>query len=294
MDHTDQQHARKNEPSLDPSDAFSTAPVAAAAPQQPPVPQAGDMPAWLANQSAPSSAAQRWGRRLMFLGAAVLAVALAGGATMLGLDLYESNASMEVVASSSQGSPVQPAPSGTLPYVEKRPSSVPPLVLLPPDANAKKDAAAPVAAEAAVKEAVAVDAAVPESAPTEAKVTAPAVSAVNKTPVAAVPAKPVVAAPVKPAATAPVQSPANAIAAKPVSRPKPAAAKKTATVAKRPAKPVLARAKPARPIKGTMLQPPRDRSDERARDDDRPAPRQAIDRRCRPGELARECEARTR
>lgn len=213
----------------------------------------------------------------MFFGAAVLAVALAGGATMLGLDLYESHASMEVVANSSQATPVQPAQSGTLPFVEKRPSSVPPLVLVPPDPNAKK-AAAPVAAQAEVKEEVAAAAPTPAQKP----VIAP-VPATTK----AVPAKPLAAAiAVQPPAAAPV-------APKPVAKAK-LAAKKPATAAKRAAKPVLAKARTDRPIKGTMLQPPRDRSDEQARDDDRPAPRQAIDRRCRPGELARECEARTR
>ena len=241
------------------------------------------MPAWLAKAPAAPTAAQRWGRRFMFLGAAMLAVALAGGATMLGLDLYESHASMEVVASSSQASPVQAAPAGTLPFVDKRPSSVPPLVLLPPDPNAKKDVAAPVAAPTPVKEVAAAAAAA------AAAVAAPPVAVVKKTPAA------VAAAPAKPAAAPAVQSaPAAQVAAKPVSRAKIATARKPATTAKRPAKPLLARAKTVKPVKGTMLQPPRDRLDERARDDERPAPRQAIDRRCRPGELARECEARTR
>lgn len=275
---------------MDPSEAFSTSPAAAPPVGQRPIVEAGEMPAWLAKPAAPPSAAQRWGRRFMFLGAAVLTVALAGGATMLGLDLYESQRSMEVVAGSSQANPVSP---GTLPFVEKRPTSVPPLVLLPPDPNGKKEApavAVPVAGATEPAASVIVTKDVKEvvSAPVPAPVrTAPDTTTAPIATPKALPAAPVAAAPAPPAAAA-------APTAEPVVRPKVALAKKPAPAAKRPATPVLAKVKPAKPIKGTMLQPPRERSEDSARDDAPAAPRQAIDRRCRPGELARECEARTR
>ena len=235
----------------------------------------------------------------MFLGAALLTVAVAAGATMLALDLYESNSSMEVVAAGSQAQVAgvaPPAANGDLPFIEKRASNLPPLVLLPHDPNVVNKKAAPVLAA-------------PDGAPAQAAVEAPQPAPplapdVTISPEQGVVAPPVVAKkPEKPALTVvavrPERSPVKPIkvAAQPpkklTAKPTPAViAKKAAAQAKRIATPVLAKAPPrARPIKGTMLQPPRERGLDPAFQD---PPRQAIDRRCRPGELARECEARTR
>jgi hypothetical protein len=306
LDQSEQQHARKNEPSLEPGDAFSTAAPAGAAPlSAQPVLEAGDMPAWLAKPPAPPTAAQRWKRRAIFLAVSILTVAVAGGATLLGLELYESNASMEVVATQSQAemaarqaAPAPPVSESTLPFVEKRTANVPPLVLLPQDAAAKKDAAAAAAVAPVqdgqpalvteVKEATPAAAAPVVAAPVAAVVKAPA-------PVTA-PAKAPVKAPAPVVAAKPASAPSDRIAgpAKPDAKPKLAAAvKKPVPAAKRPVKPVVAKARPAKPVRGTMLQPPRDRFDNDS-GYERPARREAIDRRCRPGELARECEARTR
>ena len=247
------------------------------------------MPAWLSNPPAAPTAGQRWGRRLMFLGAALLTVAVAGGATMLGLDLYESNSSMDVVAANSK--PQVAASADALPFVEKRTTNLPPMVLLPQDANAasKKAAAATPAVPPEVVAQLAPAAPVPEIAPKieKAVVTPPlAAKKVEK------PILPVVAAKkdvIKPVKLAPPPPKKVALAPKPT----PAmVAKKAALQAKRIANPVLAKAQPrAKPVKGTMLQPPRERGRDPAFED---PPRQAADRRCRPGELARECEARNR
>ena len=324
MDHTEQQHAQKNEPSLQASDAFST--VAPA-----PVTDGEEMPAWLNSSTAAPTAAQRWGRRFAFLGIAVLTIGLAGGATLLGLELYDSHHSMEVVSASAKADiaakaapstaapAVAPAPvaAEAAPLLEKRNPNLPPLVMLPQDPNAvaKKDppaagtppAAPSVPAAAATTAAAATPAVSPPAvaqvkappAPTVAAVpaviAAPAPLVTNKLEKADVPA-----APGKPAKSAtptakPAVQPVRTLAgnAKVAAKPKLAAAvKKPTTVAKRPATALAARAQPRnRPIKGTMLQPPRDRGLDPAFQD---PPRQAIDRRCRAGELARECEARIR
>ena len=280
MDQSEQQHASKNEPSLDAGDAFSTAPAAAAATlAAQPVLEAGDLPAWLAKPPAPPTAGERWKRRAIFLGVSILSVAVAGGATLLGLEWYESRASMEVVASQSQAEmaarqAAAPAADNTLPFVEKRTATVPPLVLVPPDAAAKK-AAAPATPAAPAQDGQ------------------PAlVTEVKEAPQAAL--KPVVAAPVAAAVKAPAKPTPPAAGARLDAKPKLAAAvKKPVPAAKRPLKPAVAKARPAKPVRGTMLQPPRDRFDNDG-DYQRPARREAIDRRCRPGELARECEARIR
>ncbi len=233
------------------------------------------MPVWLTNPPSAETAGQRWGRRFMFLGAAVLTVAVGAGATYIVLDLQESNSSMAVVAANAPVEPgavkrlPEPAQIATLPYIEKRQPSVPPLVLLPQDAAAaKKDAAAAAALAAPVVQAAAPAAVI--AAPPKV-VSAPAPLVVKKVEKPA----PVVAA----TAQAPKKV---ALAAKPIVKPKP--------VAKKPVKRPVELAK-AKPVKGTMLQPPRERLDA---DDDAVTLRKAIDRRCRPGELARECEARTR
>ena len=98
------------------------------------------------------------------------------------------------------------------------------------------------------------------------------------------------AAPVKLAA-----QPAKKLPLASKAKPKPSPevlAKKAAILAKRIATPVEPKAhiRP-KPVKGIMLQPPQDRGLDPAFQD---PPRQAIDRRCRAGELARECEARIR
>ena len=59
------------------------------------------MPAWLNQPAAAPTAGQRWGRRFIFLGVSLLTIAVAGGATLLALDLVESNSSMAVVAANS-------------------------------------------------------------------------------------------------------------------------------------------------------------------------------------------------
>lgn len=298
MDHSDHQHAQKNEPSLDPA-------------------KADELPAWL-NKPAEPTAGQRWGRRVLFLGASLLTVAVAAGATMLALDLYESTSSMEVVAASSQAEVARataPATSDALPFVDKRTSSLPPLVLLPQDPNAAKKkeaatAAAAAAAAAAATTAAGTTAVAPAvTAPPERAAAAPkpALQATPE-PEKAVVAPPLVARKLEkpvPAVVAVRKDPAPAVATvKPVkvavkppkkiaAKPTPQAiAKKAAAQAKRIATPALAKAQPrVTPIKGKMLPPPRERGLDPVFQD---PPRQAIDRRCRPGELARECEARTR
>lgn len=237
----------------------------------------------------------------------MVTVALAGGATLLGLDMYESRGSGEVAVSPQANIATPSPPSGTQPLVERQPSNVPPLVLLPQDPNAKKAAAAPVAPDAATAATAAVPAPVPApGAPVVAQkegkeagaAPRPVPAGASNTPPVAAPKKtPAASVAAPPAQSAAVQAPA-------VSQLPPASAvKKPVAAVKRPAKPVLAKAKPvkpatpAKPVKGTMLQPPRDQFDDRTDElvrEELPAPRRAIDRRCRPGELARECEARTR
>ncbi|WP_426106991.1 hypothetical protein [Massilia sp. TSP1-1-2] len=268
MDHSEHPHAHKHEPTLAPQ-----------ANVQPAI-DAGEMPAWLSNQSAAPTAGQRWGRRVIFLGIALVTIAVAAGATMLALDLYESNSSMEVVAANAS------APAPAPPLLEKRVSSLPPLVMLPQEAVPahKKEETAAVAHPQAVAETPKPAAPSAPAPVTAKKVEKPAAPSVHA------PA-PVVAKKVeKPAAPA-------VVAAKPAKKvvPKPtiaAVAKKAAIIAKRVATPAVAKVQPrARPIKGTMLQPPRERGLDPAFQE---PPRQAVDRRCRPGELARECEERTR
>ena len=244
-----------------------------------------EMPAWLNQPPAAPTAGQRWGRRFMFMGVSLLSIALAAGATMLGLDWYEANSSPEVVAVSPPNANTAPASVNGLPFVEKRVPTLPPLVMLPQDPNALKKVApvanAPVAAaEAQLK------AAPPGAAPAPA-VSAPPVVRSPKKPVAAAPvAAQTLAKPVKIAAQPPKKLP---LAAKLT----PAmAAKKAANQARLLATQTVAKVKPnAKPVKGTTLQPPRERGLDPVFQD---PPRQAVDRRCRPGELARECEARTR
>lgn len=240
LDHSEQKHSQKTEPSFD---------GATAAP--------AEMPAWLKQQPAAAapSAARRWGERIVFLGVALLAMAAAGGLTLLGLDLYETYGSTDVVAANT---PAQPS-SGALPLAEKRSANLPPLVLLPQDGKSVPPQDAPLAA-----------------------VPAPLIVVPPK------PAPPAIKAPVK---TAPAKLAAQAVA-KP--KPKPVAdVKKPVVALKRPPAPapvlakVAPRAKP--PVKGT---PPRNLGRDPAFDD--PPPAAAADRSCRPGELARECEARTR
>ena len=263
------------------------------------------MPAWLSQPHTSETAGQRWGRRVVFVGVALLTVALAGGATMLGLSLYETHGSMEVVAGSSQAElaarAAKPGPQGQpdgLPYVERRSPSLPPLVLLPPDPTQKKDAATAAVAPGTPNVAKQADTVVPAPAPAApAKVTAPAPVVATKVekpvaPFAAIkkPA-PVVAAAKRPAIAAQPPKPAPAAiasksAAKPVAKAKLASAKKPNPV-KRTAATTLARAKP---VEGRMLPPPRERDAEPVAQD---PPRRAVDRRCLPGELARECAART-
>lgn len=249
MDHSEHPHAHKHEPTLAPQ-----------ANVQPAI-DAGEMPAWLSNQSAAPTAGQRWGRRVIFLGIALVTIAVAAGATMLALDLYESNSPMEVVAANAS------APAPAPPLLEKRVSSLPPLVMLPQEAVPahKKEETAAVAHPQAVAE-----------TPKPAAPSAPAPVTAKKVEKPAAPA--VVAA-----------KPAKKVVPKPTIA---AVAKKAAIIAKRVATPAVAKVQPrARPIKGTMLQPPRERGLDPAFQE---PPRQAVDRRCRPGELARECEERTR
>lgn len=265
---------------------------------------AGDMPAWLSNPPGPPGAGERWGRRFLFLGGALLTVAVAAGATMLALDLYESNSAMEVVAQNAPAATAAPAPApaDTLPFIEKRPANVPPLVLLPPDPAQQKAAAA--AAHAAEPAAVVVPAVATTAGEAAPATQTPAPTPPAPTPPA--PTPPLPAPPVKPVAKQ-QKPPAPVLAKKvvkpvkvaaqaakkipPAAKPKLLAATKK-PVAQRPKGTQLAKAQPrVKPIKGTMLQPSRDRSSDRAEAE--PAPRAAIDRRCRPGELARECAART-
>ena len=316
MDHSEQQHAQKNEPSLQAGEPSGTV-------VPPPVTDAEEMPAWLNTSVAAPTAAQRWGRRFAFLGIALLTIGLAGGATMLGLELYDSHHSMEVVSASSKGdiagqagistaapasAPAQaPVVAEALPVLEKRNADLPPLVMLPIDPHAapKKDAAAagvPTTAPAAAVAAAEVK--TPAAAPASvAEVKAPVVPKVAAAPALVTAAPPLtttkleranVPAPVdKPAkvATQPVRAAVGN--ARAVAKPKLAAAvKKPATAVKRAGAPLASRAQPRnRPVKGTMLQPPRDRGLDPAFQE---PPRQAIDRRCHAGELARECEARIR
>lgn len=292
MDHSEPHKAQKSEPSLEPTaDAFSAAPPLAAAPQ--PDMEAGDLPAWLSNPPAAPGAGERWGRRFLFLGGALLTVGVAAGGTMLALDLYESHSSMAVVA---QNAPAA-APADTLPFIEKRPVNVPPLVLLPPD-PAQQKAAATAAAAAAAAAAVVPAAATAAAAPPVPAPPVPAhpakLVAQHEKPIAPVPAAPPMVAKkgVKSEVVKSVKVAAQAVKkSPPAAKPKLVVAAKKPVAAKRPGSAHLAKAQPrVRPVKGTMLPPSRDRSSDRAEAE--PAPRAAIDRRCRPGELARECAAR--
>jgi hypothetical protein len=264
LDHSEQQHAQKTEPSFEPGTAA------------PPV-----IPDWRNQPAAAPSALQRWGRRIAFLGVAVLAMAAAGGLTLLGLDLYETHGSMEVVAANA---PAQPSAALALP--ERPGASLPPLVLLPQDAKAapKKDGP-PAVAAAAVPAPLIVVPPAPAPLPVKAPVKAKPVKLAAQPEVKPKPAK---------LAAQPVVKPKPAkLAAQPVVKPKPVAVIKKPVVAAKhtpaplPAKVVAARAKPVKAAPA----PARNLGRDPAFDDPPPA---APDRRCRPGELARECEARTR
>jgi hypothetical protein len=258
LDHSEHQHAQKTEPSFEPGTA--------AAP---------GMPDWRHQPAAAPSAAQRWGRRIVFLGVALLAMAAAGGLTLLGLDLYETHGSMEVVAANA---PAQP-PSGPLTLPERRGASLPPLVLLPQDAKAalKKDAPPAVAAVPAPLIVV-------PPAPAPLPVKAP----VKPKPVKLA-AQPVVKEkPAKPAAQPVVKPKPVKLAAQPVAKPVAVIKKPVAAVKRTPASLPAKAAAHAKPVKAA---PARNLGRDPAFDDPPPA---AAERSCRPGELARECEARTR
>jgi hypothetical protein len=270
LDHSEQQHAQKTEPSFEPGTAA------------PP-----DMPAWRDEPAAPG-ALQRWGRRIVFLGVALLAMAAAGGLTLLGLDLYETHGSMEVVAANA---PAQPPAALVLP--ERRSAGLPPLVLLPQDAKAapKQDAAPAVALAAVPAPLIVVP---PAPAPVKPKPVKLASHPAVKPQPAKLAAQPVVKPQPAKLAAQPVVKPKPAkLAAQPVAKPKPVAAIKKPVLAVKhapaplPAKVVAARAKPVKAAPAPAHNLGRDP----AFDDPPPA---AADRRCRPGELARECEARTR
>ena len=287
MDHSEQQHAQKSEPSLAPADRLAPAPDA-------------DLPVWLSKPPAPESSGQRWGRRIKFLGIAIATVAIAGGATKIGLDLYESNTSMAVVADTTQSESAsgaaKPAPQqqAAAPIVEKPGSALPPLVLVPPDPAHKKDGASATAPATATG---------PGTAPATVTAAPGAVMTPAVTPPAASAKPEVVPAPeAKVALVPPVPNKAEktpAVSAKPVkvaapaakavepgAKPKLAAAKKPVLAPKHANGVVLAKAKP---VKGTMLQPPRERGVDPAF---QPPMREAVDRRCHAGELARECAER--
>jgi hypothetical protein len=258
LDHSEQQHAQKTEPSFEPGTAA------------PPV-----APAWHNEPAAAPSALQRWGRRIVFLGVALLAMAAAGGLTLLGLDLYETHGSMEVVAANA---PAQPPAALVLP--ERGGASLPPLVLLPQDPKAAptKDAPPAVAAAAVPAPLIVVP---PAPAPVKPKPVKLAVQPVVKE------------KPVKLAAQPVVKPKPVKLAAQPVGKPKPVAAiKKPVVTLKHAPAPLAAKAVAAhaRPVKAAPA-PARNLGRDPAFDDPPPA---AADRRCRPGELARECEARTR
>jgi hypothetical protein len=289
LDHSEPQ-AHKNEPSLDPAAAFSTAPPPGAV--QPRAPDTGEMPAWLSQTPVVETAGQRWGRRIKFLGIALATVAIAGGATKIGLDLAESNDTPPVVAGGAQPEVgVQSAPPAQPAVLEPRGSALPPLVMAPPDPSHKKDTAAPAATLAAGQVPVPVPAPVPVPvAPVKAVTAEPAPPKVVTAPAPLV-AKKLENAPqaaIKPAKVAAPAPKAVASATPAVAKPKP-----KLVAVKKPLPPKHLASAPAkpRPIKGTMLPPPRERGLDPAF---QPPMREAVDRRCRAGELARECAERIR
>jgi hypothetical protein len=258
LEHKEHPPTQKTEPSfqsgnIDPATASSSS---------------NALPAWLKQQQAEPepTALRRWGRRIAFLGVALVCVAVAGGATYAGLELYDTYGEREAVPDSSQAQaavrtakPLPPAQADALPYAEKRTPTLPPLVMLPHD-QVPKTPPPPLAA---------VPAPVPVSVPAKVEKVVPPANAVHKQ---AVPhAKPVVAP--KKVAAGPVKP-----GVKPAARPAVPAAKKPAPVAKAKAAPVPV----AQRETVTALKPPADA-----------APRKAVDSRCQPGELARECAART-
>jgi hypothetical protein len=213
------------------------------------------MPPWLNQQAAPETWGQRWGRRGIFLVVALVCMAFAGGMTLAGLELYEAQRK-PVLAAPAMVAPVAPA------LAQRQTTNLPPLVLLPKDPKAQP--AVPATAVAAVPAPLVVPPPMP--APPVAK-----------------------AAPIKP----PVAKPPVKLAAQPPAKPKPVLAAKKPVVAPKPA-PVLAKAAAPRPKPVKASAPaPRNKGRDPAFDDP-PPPREAAERKCRPGELARECEARLR
>lgn len=289
MDDREYNHARRDEPSLDAAAAANDAP------QDPVFTDAADMPAWMNEQDpGPVPAAGPARPNTLAWAASLVAVAVfVAGGVWLSKE-YRSNNSLQVVAMSTPPEPARAQLQAAEAVIEERaPSTLPPLVLLPPEESA--GAKAPVA--------------MPDNKPAEvAPVPAPVLATPgpapavtrnpDKAPVAPVKAAktaaPVVAAPV----AAKTAAKAAAKAVPPKTMAKEAAAAPRKAIARTGARPgtgtrlaaskkrlIAARAR-QRPLAGTMLPPPRDR----ARDtNSEPAPR----KRCHPGELARECLART-
>jgi hypothetical protein len=215
---------------------------------------ANDLPAWLLD--AVPAPAGTWKRTVSLWGGALAALAVVFAGSMWLFAEHSSGTSTAVVAPGAPAPAVQ-AQQEILP--ERKPSALPPLVLLtpapavPPVPAADKPAVpAPVAAKP-----LSVQAAVPQ-------------------PVAVAP-KTVAKAAAKPS---PARSVVKAVLPKPVLVAKPAvAAPKRA--------PVLAKAKP-KVVAGVMLPPARAR---RAIANAEPPPANTPSK-CRTGELARECAAR--